>query len=116
MAETKTTLTIFRRGRALFVQDIELVEDDGLLRPVERVEIDPEDAFIFVTVTEGEDAPALHRHETTVDVTTRFHPSGDQYTWASASCEHCAWTAEGDESDVRGAASLHAASPGGNDV
>jgi hypothetical protein len=47
------------------------------------------------------------RHTTDVDVQTRYHPSGDEYSWAVATCEDCDWTAEGDDADVRDKASTH---------
>ncbi len=33
----------------------------------------------------------MPEHETFVDVETRYHPSGAQYTWAIASCDGCDW-------------------------
>lgn len=46
-------------------------------------------------------------HETDVLVEPAFHPSGDEYTVAVASCDQCDWSVRGDEDDVRGAAAAH---------
>lgn len=46
-------------------------------------------------------------HETDVEVEAAFHPSGDEYTFAIATCGECDWTQRGDEGDVRDAAAMH---------
>lgn len=46
-------------------------------------------------------------HETDVQVVPAWHPSGDQYTIAIATCDECGWTGRGDECDVRDAAAQH---------
>lgn len=46
-------------------------------------------------------------HETSVDTEARFHPSGDEYTVARATCEKCEWTAHGDEAGVLSRAATH---------
>jgi hypothetical protein len=55
-------------------------------------------------------------HEADVGTEPAFHPSGDEYTTASAVCSGCEWTARGDEAAVRDAAALHESenfNPGG---
>ncbi len=51
--------------------------------------------------------PPGEQHEVDVSVETDYHPSGDEFTVATADCDACEWTSRGDESDVRSAAWLH---------
>jgi hypothetical protein len=46
-------------------------------------------------------------HEVDVGTEPAFHPSGDEYTVASAVCSGCDWTDRGDEEDVVDAAAMH---------
>jgi hypothetical protein len=46
-------------------------------------------------------------HETNVGTEPAFHPSGDEYTVASAFCSGCEWSARGEEDDVRDEAASH---------
>jgi len=60
--------------------------------------------------------PAGEGHEVDVGTELAFHPSGDEYTVASAVYSGCDWTARGEEADVRDAAALHESenfAPGG---
>lgn len=51
--------------------------------------------------------PPPVRHEVEVREEPAFHPSGDEYATAIATCDQCDWTDKGDGDDVRDAAALH---------
>jgi hypothetical protein len=46
-------------------------------------------------------------HDVDVEVSTKHHHGGDEYTVATATCWSCEWTARGDEGDVRDDAASH---------